>query len=149
MLEIGTLIRVARQPENFPQTIVGEVGFVDNLREAHASIQCVNLDGTISGWGDVPINCLEMEGGREWIEAVGKMINSWPVYLERVHQRNLRWKTFLEETAKEYGMSPGTVEALYHKLSFFQETEEYIDPDPEAGVDKKHGSERRRSRSHR
>ena len=124
-------------------------GFVDNLREAYASIQCVNLDGTISGWGEVPLDCLEMEEGQEWIEAVGKAIDKWPVHLERVHQRNLRWKSFLEDMAKEYGMSPGTVEALHHKLSFSHETEEYIDPDPEAGVDKKHGSERRRPRSHR
>lgn len=68
-MQTGDVVCVVQQPANLLPQIVGDVGYVEQVKGDYAQIQTLHLDGSLAGTGSVPIACLAPENRQEWVQA--------------------------------------------------------------------------------
>jgi len=71
MFKVNDIVKVTRNNSIFNKAI-GEVGFIKSADVNMAEVITLRLDGSISGHGAIPIYCLDLELGKDWIEAKEK-----------------------------------------------------------------------------
>lgn len=111
---VGDLVRVARQPNEMNVHIEGQVGYIDELdpNGTHARINALKVDGTLSGSGTVPLDCLELEGAAHW--KVAKGIHDADLERRSLEHaaRAKRYAAGIAEIAYDYGISTHEVEGI-------------------------------------
>lgn len=116
-MKINDIVRIASQPDNQTCSLVNTVGFIEELDEKTAIIQALNVDGTSSGGGSVPINCLKKEEGEEWKQAF-KLYNKRIEHNVDIMKTNLEnVDKILEEIGKKYNLTGKQVFDIANEFS--------------------------------
>jgi hypothetical protein len=68
----GDLVRIITQPKNQHHYLIGEVGVIETIEETFCDLQAIKIDGELSGFGSVPLDCLQLEQSKEWENAAMK-----------------------------------------------------------------------------
>src|SRR5271170_2806080 len=118
-MRVGDVVRIITQPKNQITPVQGLVALIfgiDPEPNKLVHINTIRRDGTSGGSGSVPIDCLELELGTEWIEA--KRI--WNERAARsssdsqLFQSN--WEKMIQNLALEHGIKPAEVKHIYNEL---------------------------------
>ncbi len=116
IFSVGDIVRVARQPNGLVSKIVGEVGFIEETNDTHAQFNGLKLDGSFSGCGAVPFDCLELETGAQWKQAkVTRDTNSARTLAEGLG-RGARINAGIAVVAAKHGLSVDVVETIYQEM---------------------------------
>ena len=66
------LVRVARQPADLKIRILGEVGYISEIRDGWVLITLLHEDGSLKGCGGVPLDCLDPVTDPAWLAVMAK-----------------------------------------------------------------------------
>lgn len=117
---VGDLVRVATQPSNQWAGIVDYVAIVEEVKGVWANIISINLDGSGSGGGTVPLSCLVQEDSPEWVEALAYYRAKQAKLQLEAQERQTRWIKHLEEYANKHGVTPATALEIMRELERFR-----------------------------
>lgn len=111
---VGDLVRVSRQPEGMIVHIEGKVGYIDELHQngTHALFTALKVDGTLSGSGTIPLDCLELEGAAHWKVAKGIHDADLEKRIRESVARSERYAAGIAEIAATHGISAQKVEEI-------------------------------------
>lgn len=70
--QVDQVVRIAKQPPDLYPGILGNVGYIEEMTDTMAQLQCVSLTGVGVGFGVVPLSCLVIEEDPKWLAAVQK-----------------------------------------------------------------------------
>jgi len=113
---VGDIVRVTRQPVGLLPRIVGEVGYIEGMTDTYASFNGLKLDGSISGCGSIPLDCLEPETSTQWKLAKETRYANQARDLSKGLERGERIRSGIAEVAAKHGLSVGTVEVIYQEV---------------------------------
>jgi hypothetical protein len=111
------IVRIVKQPPNEHVSLVGQVGFIDEISEHWCSLHAVNLDGSSSGLGTIPLDCLQAEPDPKWREACDR----YRAYIDKLgagmREYAKRHDALVHELAVKHGISTSAVLAIHDALS--------------------------------
>lgn len=120
-MKVGDICRVVSQPPDMIVTIVGKIGFIDEINDEYASFEALRRDGSIDGAGAVPLSCLRVETDPVWIHAKALRDQYLAEILKEGLERTRRWQLKLTEVAEKYSLTVKQVEDLYQELVSYRD----------------------------
>lgn len=119
MFKIGDIIKVIKQPKDLFVQIIGEVAYIEDIKEDFVSIRTIKPNGCRGGGGSIPISCIELEGGDIWKEHK-KAIDAADAQFEiECKTRQENWLKFVDKIANKYNLSRETIINIRNDLSEF------------------------------
>ena len=119
--EIDAIVRIVKQPSSSPVSLVGEVGYITEVRGEEAYVRTLQrADGKHAGSVWVPFTCLLMEHGEEWLAAKAKADGYRAQIVEKSRRNEAEWNLLIKDVAKKHRLPTGTVRAVYEELSAWQ-----------------------------
>ncbi len=114
-MKVGTLIKVAEQPEDMAAFVYGSHGFVEELSEdgSRALIVALHEDGSVSGSGTIAVGCLEdIDGDPVWAAAKQAHDEAAERGLERARAYDHDREALLAEVGKQNGLTADQVREI-------------------------------------
>ena len=115
-MKVGDIVRVWKQPRDLPAQIIGNVGFIEEMVVDRARLQCFRRDGSISGGGCIPIECLALEESPKWLEGkrlfddrMRKSQNASERFSERLYAKEV-------ELANRFGITSKDVNVIHSEI---------------------------------
>lgn len=103
--QIGDLVRILKQPPDLLVHKVNEVGIIQAIYILNTQILTIDLFGSVTGSGPVPVDCLVPETRPQWIQAK-QIYDSQAAELQTEAQaRTTRIQAGLEAIAAKHGLS--------------------------------------------
>lgn len=118
-MNIGDVCRVIIQPKNLLPKIVGEVGFISEIKDDYALFDALKLDGSTSGAGAVPLNCLQKVNDVEWLNAKAIRDEKFDKLFKEGMKRTRHYQVLLKEVAAKHSITTKQVEEIYQELITF------------------------------
>lgn len=118
-MEVGTIVRIIKQPHNQVASLVGEVGFIEKFRDDAPGLcdfQGFSLEGRRTGWGTVPVACLRAETDPAWVIALTKLQAEDKRYETEILARSEKYNTAVKHLAGEHGISEDAVRGIYETI---------------------------------
>jgi hypothetical protein len=118
--KVGDIVRIVKRFELGPD-VVDHVGFIDELGHRCATVQLLCLDGSPSGLGSIPLDCLELETSERWTRAKARH-DEVSAARSRAHNARLqRWHQHVAKVAERYCVSVDTATAIRNELDAFEQ----------------------------
>ena len=116
-LQVGDIVRISRQPHDLLVQVVGEVGYIEEIKGEHSVFVGLRRQGGLSGSGTVPLSCLDPEPDPLWppLKAqheahVETLVAESRAFNQRLHEKEV-------ELGTRYGIAPEAVQDIYKTIS--------------------------------
>jgi hypothetical protein len=116
-MEVNDVVRVTTQPTNQICRLVGTVGFVEEIQGNYISLYALNLDGSTSGCGSLPADCVTIIQEPEWIAAKEKYDQAFKKRQEEFEKQTKRFRKGLKKIAAKYGITPKVAKKIHSEIS--------------------------------
>jgi len=101
--------------------ILGDVGWIEEVMDVDgvpwAQIQTLHLDGSPSGCGGIPLDCLALETAPQWREAKDKRDARFERDRQEGLERAKRWHDRVARVAARHDVTPDVAAAIHADLS--------------------------------
>jgi hypothetical protein len=129
-IKIGDMVKIVKQPKDVLQQIVGEVGFVIDIKTTEkygvmVSVEAIHKDGSGSGAGAVPYDCVELETSDEWANAKKLREEYMAKMMAESNAFREKWDGAVVELSKQFKIDPASVEKIYKVLNDMLEEYRY------------------------
>ncbi len=118
---VGDIVRIVKQPASQIAHIVGEVGWISEILEGWANFEGLTMEGTRSGCGSMPLDCLALEPEPLWHAAKAKFDKYMEQLVAEGHERYRRRMEHVGEIARRHGMTVAAVLAVERDLQAFDD----------------------------
>lgn len=110
------IVRIITQPPNQMVDLVDEVGFIEEINNGTAVIQALNIDGSLSGCGAIPLECLAVESDSKWQEAYNLYQKKFAqnISIGETNQKDI--DNLLNEVGKKYNLTGDQIWKIYSEV---------------------------------
>lgn len=117
-MKVGDIVKIVKQPSNLLPKVVGSVGYIDEIVDDIDFVGFIglNLDGSYSSAGSIPLDCLEFEHGVEWKKAKDIRDEKVKLYLEESIKSNELINNQVKSIAEKYNLSEDIIRSIYKDM---------------------------------
>jgi hypothetical protein len=127
MFKVNDIVRVAAQPKNRCAYVKGEVGRIEKIvileGADHANLVSVQESGKRSGWGSVPVSCLEIETDPKWFRALLVMDEAQAAYEKKAMAYsdgvNALYRKVVKDASEKFGLPEERITDIFNYMEKF------------------------------